>query len=125
MHDARAIRFTSTRHHGVGTTFECDTRIGPLHTVDDMEITRWRPRREMGVRHRGMVSGKGAFTLRPRRRGRGRARGPVTRFAWSERLHFPWYLGGPFGSLAASPVLRWVWRRNLRTLRRLVEGGVI
>ncbi len=123
MHDARAIRFTSARHHGVGTTFECDTRIGPLRTVDDMEITRWRPRREMGVRHRGMVSGKGSFTLRPRRRGRGRARVPVTRFTWSERLRFPWYLGGPVGALAAAPVLRWVWRRNLRTLRRLVEAG--
>ncbi len=133
MHDARAIRLTSARRQGVGTTFECDTRIGLLRTVDDMEITRWRPRREMGVRHRGMVSGKGAFTLRPRRgprrhrRGRGRhgGRGSVTRFTWSERLRFPWYLGGPFGALAAAPVLRWVWRRNLRTLRRLIEAGRI
>ncbi len=121
MHDAHAIRFTSSRHHGVGTTFECDTRIGPLRMVDDMEITRWRPRREMGVRHRGVVSGKGSFTLRPRR---GRRRGrPVTRFTWSERLRFPLYLGGPLGALAASPVLHWTWRRNLRTLRRLVEAG--
>jgi len=122
MHDAEAIRFTSHRVSGVGTTFECDTRVGPLHLTDRMEITSWRPRRRMGVRHQGAVSGTGAFTLRARRRpGR---RGPVTRFTWTERLHFPWYLGGPFGALVASPVLRWIWRRNLRALRRLVESGV-
>jgi hypothetical protein len=121
MHDAHAIRFTSSRQQGVGTTFECDTRIGPLQLIDDMEITRWRPRRQMGVRHRGVVSGKGMFTLKRRRGGRGQA--PVTRFTWTERLHLPWYLGGPFGALAAAPLLRWIWRRNLRSLRRLVEAG--
>ena len=121
MHDAVAIRFTSRKQSGVGTTFECDTKVGPLRLTDVMEITSWRPRRQMGVRHRGAVSGKGAFTIRARRRGRHRP--PVTRFTWTEQLRFPWYFGGPFGALAASPVLRWIWRRNLRNLRRLVEGG--
>jgi len=123
MHDATAIRFTSHRVSGVGTTFDCDTRVGPLRLTDQMEITSWRPRRQMGVRHRGAVSGKGAFTLR---RVRGGRRGSVrTRFTWTERLRFPWYLGGPFASLAAGPVLRWIWRRNLRDLRRLVEAGAL
>jgi uncharacterized protein YndB with AHSA1/START domain len=123
MHDATAIRITSHRVSGVGTTFDCDTRVGPLRLTDQMEITSWRPRRQMGVRHRGAVSGKGAVTLR---RVRGGRRGSVrTRFTWTERLRFPWYLGGPFGSLAASPVLRWIWRRNLRNLRRLVEAGAV
>jgi uncharacterized protein YndB with AHSA1/START domain len=124
MHDAHAIRFTSTRQQGVGTTFECDTRIGPVRLVDEMEITRWRPRRQMGVRHGGLVSGKGLFTLKRRRRGRGRTREAVTRFTWTERLRLPWYLGGPFGAVAAAPLLRWIWRRNLRNLRRLVEAGL-
>ena len=115
MHDAVAIRFTSARTSGVGTTFDCDTRIGPFRLTDRMEITRWKPRRAMGVRHVGLVTGSGRFTLRPRRHGR-------TCFVWSERLTFPWWLGGPVGALAATPVFHLVWRSNLRRLRGLVEG---
>jgi hypothetical protein len=115
MADAETIRFTSRRTEGVGTTFDCDTRIGPFRLTDRMEITRWKPRRRMGVRHVGVVAGSGQFTLKALRGGR-------TRFTWKERLEFPWWMGGPLGALAGSPVLRWVWSRNLRRLKRLVEG---
>ena len=110
MADAESIRFTSSRRSGVGTTFDCATRVGPLHTVDRMEVTEWRPRRSMGVRHVGLVTGTGRFTLR--RRGRRR-----TRLVWEERLAVPWYLGGPL----ASPVLRLIWRGNLKRFAALVE----
>jgi hypothetical protein len=106
MADAEAIRFTSPRRAGVGTTFDCDTRVGPFRLVDRMEVTEWRARRSIGVRHVGLVEGSGRFTLR--RRGR------RTRFTWEEELRIPWWLGGP----AAAVVLRLVWMRNLRGLRR-------
>jgi hypothetical protein len=115
MADARAIRFTSERHSGVGTVFECETRIGPLRTTDIMEVTEWRQGRSLGVRHTGMVSGAGRFVLRRGRRGR-------TRITWDERLRFPWWLGGPVAGLLAAPVLRRVWRGNLRRLASLVEN---
>jgi hypothetical protein len=115
MTDAVAIRFTSRRRSGVGTTFDCDTRIGPFRLTDRMEVTEWRPGRSMGVTHTGLVTGAGRFTLRGRRGG--------TRFVWKERLRFPWTMGGPVGAFVAAPVLRRVWRRNLRTLKALVEGG--
>ena len=118
MHDAVSISYTSRRTSGVGTTFDCRTRVGPLRLTDKMEITAWRPRRQMGVRHVGVVSGKGAFVLQSVRRGR-------TKFTWKERLHFPWYLGGPIGGVIGARVLRMVWRRNLRTLKRLVEAGAL
>lgn len=114
MADAEAIRFTSTRRRGVGTTFECDTRVGPFSLTDDMRITRWRPGRAMGVEHVGLVRGRGQFTLRRRRGGR-------TRFTWSERLTFPWWMGGPVGAVVAAEVLRLVWLRNLRRLKAIVE----
>lgn len=116
MVDAEAIRFTSSRRRGVGTTFECDTRIGPFRLTDLMEVTEWREGLAIGVRHSGVVTGTGRFTLR-------RARGGRTRFTWDERLAFPWWMGGPVGALAGGPVLRLVWRRNLAALKRLVEGG--
>lgn len=124
MQDARSIEFVSERHSGVGTVFDCETRVGPLRLVDRMEVTSWRPRREIGVRHVGLVTGTGVFTLRPlRRRGRPwRAAPERTRFTWTERLRFPWWMGGPLGALAARPVLRWVWRRNLRRLAERFES---
>jgi carbon monoxide dehydrogenase subunit G len=112
MADAASIRFTSERHRGVGTTFDCVTRVGPLRTVDRMAVTSWHDGREIGVRHEGVVTGEGAFTLRAAAPGR-------TDVTWSERLSFPWYLGGPVTALLAEPVLRQVWRRNLRRLATL------
>jgi len=115
MHDADAIRFRTDRRAGKGTVFECDTRVGPLKLTDLMEITEWKPRRRMGVRHRGIVTGEGAFTLT-------RARGGRTRFSWHERLRFPWWMGGELGGVVGAEILRLVWRRNLVNLKRRVEG---
>jgi hypothetical protein len=116
MEDADAIRFTSRTHRGVGATFECDTKIGPFRLTDRMEVTEWREGRTIGIRHVGLVTGTGRFTLARRRHGR-------TRFTWEERLTFPRKLGGWPGSVAGGLVLRQVWRRNLRNLKHRVEGA--
>lgn len=115
MDDAVAIRFTTAQRRGVGTAFDCDTRVGPFRLTDRMVITQWKPRRAMGVRHVGLVTGTGRFTLRRRRGGR-------TRFTWAEHLVVPWWMGGPLGGFATSVVLRRVWRTNLRNLKALVEA---
>src|SRR5664279_2478006 len=70
MVDAVGIRFTSSQVEGTGTRFECDTKVGPIRLTDVMEITQWQPGRLMGVRHVGLVTGVGAFRLRPKRHGR-------------------------------------------------------
>jgi len=116
MADAVSITFASTQRRGVGTRFDCLTRIGPFRTTDRMTVTEWDPGRAMGIEHRGVVTGRGRFRLRGRPRQR-------TRFTWTEQLTFPWWMGGTFGAFAAKPVLRRVWRRNLRHLKHLVEGG--
>ena len=114
MRDAVAIRFTSPQRTGVGTTFDCDTRLGPIRLTDRMTITEWSPGRAMGVDHVGLVRGTGALTLRRSWRGR-------TRFGWEEQLIFPWWLGGPLGALVAKPVLTAIWRRSLRDLKAMIE----
>ncbi len=116
MHDAVAIHFQTNQTRGVGTTFLCDTKVGPIKLVDRMEITAWEPDATMGVRHTGMVTGTGLFTLTPIDLGR------RTRFAWDEDLIFPWWLGGRLGSFVGGKlVMKPIWRRNLRGLKRLVE----
>jgi len=115
MHDAETIKITSPQTTGVGTTFVCKTKVGPLRLSDRMEVVEWRERKAMGIRHAGIVTGVGRFTLRPRPGG--------TLFTWEERLRFPWWLGGPLTAVFAKPVLRSIWKRNLATLKQMVESG--
>lgn len=114
MADAEAIRFTSAQTEGEGTTFECDTKVGPLRVTDVMEITTWEPERTMGVRHTGVVTGTGRFTLAASARG-------GTLLTWTEELLFPWWLGGTVGGGVGAPVLRRIWTGNLARLAQRVE----
>jgi carbon monoxide dehydrogenase subunit G len=113
MTDAVSITFTTEQHRGVGTAFDCLTKMGPLRTTDRMIVTEWEPERAMGIEHRGLFTGTGRFTLEPIGVDR-------TRFTWTEVIRFPWWLGGPAGAVAAEPVLRRVWLGNLQRLARLV-----
>jgi hypothetical protein len=116
MADATEIRFTSEQTRDVGTTFECDTKVGPITLTDVMEITDWEAETRMGVRHTGIVTGSGVFELEPIDLGR------RTRFTWTEQLRFPWYLGGRLGeAVGGRLVMKQIWKRNLRRLRQLVE----
>ncbi len=115
MADAVAIRFLNEQTRGVGTEFFCDTKVGPIKLVDKMEITEWIPQQVMGVRHVGMVTGTGKFTLTPNDGG--------TTFTWAEELIFPWWLGGSIGSFVGGKVvMRAIWKRNLKKLKQLVEA---
>lgn len=114
MRDARAIRITSRRRSGVGTTFECETRVGPLGVTDVLEVTEWKRGRAMGIRHVGRITGKGRFSLRRRWGG--------TLFVWEEWLKFPWWLGGELTAVLSAVVLRRIWQMNLARLKQQIEG---
>jgi len=113
MHDAHAIRFVSVQTSGVGVVMDCYTRIGPIRLVDRMVVTQWIEGRTIAIRHQGLVSGTGRFTIEPDHAG--------TRFTWSEDLRLPWRLGGPVAGAAARPILAAIWRRSLGRLRMLAE----
>ncbi|MDW3216840.1 MAG: SRPBCC family protein [Ilumatobacteraceae bacterium] len=120
MADAVAIRFTGESTRGVGTEFECDTKVGPITLTDEMTVTEWEPERSMGVRHTGIVTGTGVFELEPIDLGR------RTRFTWTEDLRFPWYLGGRLGEvIGGQAVMKQIWKRNLRRLTTLVENPTV
>jgi len=116
MHDAEAIWFTSAETEGVGTAFECETKVGPIRLTDLMEITEWVDNEAMGVRHTGVVTGEGMFTLTA-------LSGHRTLFKWAEELSFPWFLGGPVGEPFGSIVLKLIWKRNLQNLSQRFRNG--
>ncbi len=113
MADAESITFTSESSEGVGTSFDCVTKVGPIKLLDKMEITEWEANKAMGVKHSGIVTGTGVFTLDPSEVG--------TEFTWSEKLEFPLILGGKLGAFFGRPILKAIWRRNLKRLTAQFE----
>ena len=116
MVDAESIHFADAQTRGIGTSFDCVTKVGPIRLTDRMTVTEWEPGKSMGIEHKGVVTGRGRFTLR-------RRPGGQTKFTWSEELTFPWWMGGPVGAIVAKPILRAIWGRNLRELKAIVEAG--
>ena len=110
MADAVSITFTSEQREGVGTAFRCITKVGPIKLTDVMTITAWQEASTMGVRHSGIVTGEGTFTLS--------GEGNSSVLAWDENLAFPWWMGGKLGEFFAKPVLQAIWRGNLRRLEQ-------
>lgn len=115
MVDAESITFVGEQRRGVGTTFDCVTKIGPLRTTDRMTVTRWEPGVAMGIEHGGAVTGVGELRLEPVADG--------TQLSWREELHLPWWFGGRVGEVIARPVLERIWQANLRRLRALALHG--
>jgi Polyketide cyclase / dehydrase and lipid transport len=114
MKDAVRITFTGTQHRGVGASYDCLTRVGPLFTTDHFVVTVWRRCEVIGIEHRGAVTGDAEFRLQP-------APTDATRFCWEEHLRFPWWLGGVLGEQIGRPVLRRIWEGNVARLKASIE----
>jgi carbon monoxide dehydrogenase subunit G len=116
MSDAESITFVGPQRSEVGTVFDCVTRVGPIRLTDRMTVTAWDAPWRIAIRHDGIVTGSGQFTLAALSGGR-------TRFRWDESLTLPWWLGGRLGGPLAAYVLGRIWRANLaRFARRFTTG---
>ena len=89
------------------------TRVGPLAIADVIEVTTWEPPSRMSVAHVGRVRGSGDFVLEETPTG--------TNMRWTERLSFPWFLGGGLSAALARPVLRRIFQADLDRFAALVE----
>ena len=106
MKDAESIVYLGDQTSGVGTAMEVLTRIGPFSMVDRIVVNEWTPTETIAVSHHGTISGEGAFHLTETETG--------TRFVWSECQRFPLSLGERLTAIAVRPVLKRIWRSNLR-----------
>ena len=113
MGDIESLSFETAQRGGAGTIMLVATKVGPLRLADRMEVIAWEPPTSMTVAHLGLVKGTGEFQLA--------AIGGATRLTWTEKLDFPWQLGGFFTAVASRPILATIWRHNLKRLKGLVE----
>jgi uncharacterized protein YndB with AHSA1/START domain len=114
--DVRAIRFTSSTTRGVGATYLCDTRLGPIRMRIPMEVVEWKEGKAIAVCYEGALSGGGRISLKRRRKGR------RTTVTWDAKIRLPWWLGGPVGAMATVQLLRLVWRANFKNLEAVVKS---
>ncbi len=106
------MEFVTEQRRGKGTVAEVETRVGPLRTLDRIEVTGWIEGESIAVEHTGAVKGRGSFTVAQV--------GEGTLVELIEELSFPWWLGGRAGAWVAKPILGRIWRSNLMRL----EGSI-
>ena len=114
MKDAKSIEFVGDQREGVGTKMQVLTVVGPLRTMDQMEVVGWKEGRYIDVTHVGLVTGTGRLELIPD--------GEGSEISWDETLTFPWWLGGGVTGFFARPVLRRIWASNLARLDELASA---
>lgn len=115
MPDVAWIRLLGPERE-LGARVAVRTRVFGIPAATDLlTVTAWEPPRRLAVDHAGVVKGWGEWRLEPADGG--------TRFTWTDELRlFPPVLGD-LALFLYSPVQRWMLRRSIRNLRRLVEGG--
>lgn len=100
---------------GLGAKVVVRTKLlGVPAVTDELTITAWEPPTGLAVEHSGLVRGTGEWRLAPAEGG--------TRFIWREALRMPPPVLGDLALLAYSPVQRWMLRRSIRNLRRIVQS---
>lgn len=115
MKDAKSIEFVGDQRRGVGTKMLVQTVVGPLRTLDEMEVVGWEEGRYIDVKHTGLVTGTGRLEVEARD-------DSSSLISWDEELTFPWWLGGPITGFFAKPVLGRIWAKNLEQLDSLASG---
>jgi carbon monoxide dehydrogenase subunit G len=85
----------------------------PLAT-DMLRVTAWEPPRRLAIHHEGVVIGVAEWRLEAVEGG--------TRFTWLEEVRMPPPILGALSLLLYSPFQRFMLRRSIRNLKRLVES---
>ena len=118
MLEASDVEVIGHQREGVGVEARAKVRIAGITTRDRIRVTMWEPPRILVIEHLGWVKGTGELQMVPIREG--------TRIRWRESLFPPPRLGpvGAIGLRLFSPIMRRIFRRDLRVLRGLVGRRV-
>jgi hypothetical protein len=113
MKEARGFEVIGERREGVGVEAEATIRIAGITTRDRVRVSQWHPPVLLEIEHLGWVKGTGYMELSP-------IEGGCNMF-WREELFAPLGPLGRSGLRLISPIMRGVFRRDLRLLKELVE----
>ncbi|HYT80934.1 MAG TPA: SRPBCC family protein [Actinomycetota bacterium] len=115
MPDVARIRLVGSERE-LGARLEVRTKVFgiPLAT-DRVRVTAWEPPRRLAIDHVGVVVGVGEWHLEATESG--------TRFVWYESFRMPPPILGGLALLLYSPFQRFMLRRSIRNLKRLVEAS--
>jgi hypothetical protein len=116
MVEASDFVVTSEHREGVGVEAKATIRVAGIRTRDRIRTDVWQPPYHLGILHLGWVKGRGDLRLLPLSPTR-------TLVDWREVLQPPWGVLGGVGLWTFKPVLARIFRRDLRLLKRLAEGG--
>ena len=114
MEDAIKIDILSENNSGINTKMNVLTKVGPIKLIDTITVIEWKEKESIGDIHQGIVTGIGIFYLNE-------INDTQTEFKWEETLKFPIYLGGFIGEFFGSFVLKYIWKKNLKNLKELIE----
>jgi carbon monoxide dehydrogenase subunit G len=116
MLEASRFEVVGELREGVGVEARATVRIAGIKTRDKIRVSMWEPPRILVIDHLGWVKGAGEIQLQPVSEG--------TRMRWRETLYAPKVLGpvGRLGFRVAAPLMRRIFRRDLRVLRSLVRS---
>ena len=114
MEDAVEIDILSENNSGIDIKMNVLTKVGPIKLTDIITVTEWKEKESIGVIHEGIVTGEGIFYLKALNESQ-------TEFKWEETLKFPVYLGGAIGEFFGGYVLRYIWKKNLKNLKEIIE----
>jgi carbon monoxide dehydrogenase subunit G len=123
MLEASNFEVLGPQREGVGVEARATVRIAGIRTRDVVRVSMWEPPRLLVIDHLGWVKGAGEIQLAPIVEG--------TRVRWRETLFAPRRFGpiGRLGLRLVAPLMRRIFRRDLRVLRSLVavraRGGGI
>jgi carbon monoxide dehydrogenase subunit G len=114
MLEASHFELIGEQREGVGVESRATVRIAGIRMRDLVRVSMWEPPRILVIDHLGWVKGTGEIQLQPVSEG--------TRMRWRETLFPPSKLGpiGRLGLRMMSPLMRRIFRRDLRVLRSLV-----
>lgn len=113
MEEARGFRLLGDQREGVGVEATATITILGITTDDHIRVTRWEPPAVLEIEHVGWVGGHGLMEVGVTERG--------SHLFWREVFKPPLGALGRLGMRLLFPVIHRTFRRDLQTLRDLVE----